>query len=175
MKKNIIMILLLFVISISLTGCFEQRKQFKIKTKEYTIIINAISKNNYTLSTKIEDLRSSREEGMLFGKDFSIGIDISNELSYEEYNNDFNKLKNVYKKEKEFKEVTYSGIKGFQLYNITFISYQIYLPVKNDKSKVLILSVYSKANLDEATKEIYNRKEIKDILNNVKIIKNKEK
>jgi len=173
--KRTLYILLLLVATILLTGCLVKRKAITITKDNIKADFHVKDSNNYKLSTDIKDFRSSREDGVINAKDFMIGIDISDEISYTEFKGDFNKLKKAYQKEEDFKEVTYSGLKGFQRYNISYIRYEVYLPIKNDNTKVLIVNIYSNANKDEITKELYQGEEIKDILNHISVSTIKKK
>ena len=173
MKKSIYLLTLLLV-ALSLTGCLTKRKTLTVTQDNIKVELHVEEKSKYTLSTELTDFRSSREDAVIKAKDFMIGIDISDEISYPENEKDFNKLKKTYKKEKDFKEVTYSGIKGFQRYNISYIRYEVYLPIKDDNTKVVIINIYSNANKDEITEQIYQSNEIKDILNHISISKIKK-
>lgn len=168
MKKTLYLIILL-VATISLTGCFLKRKTITVTNDNIKVNFKVDANKDYKLSTELKDFRSSREDAVIKSKNFLIGIDISDEISYTEFKGDFNKLKKAYQKEEDFKEVTYSGMKGFQRYNISYIRYEVYLPIKNDNTKILIVNIYSNANMDEVTKEIYQTQEIKDILNHISV------
>ena len=167
--KRLLIIIFLIGLTTTVTGCFEKRKEIKFTDDNITVTFKVKEDTNYKLSKDVKEFRSSREDATIFAKDFSIGIDISDEISYKEFNNDFTKLLNSYKKEKDFKEVSVSGLKGFQKYNISYIRYEVYLPIKNDNTKNLIINIYSNANKDEVTKQIYESNEIKDIINHLSV------
>ena len=110
MRKTIYIFILLLM-TISLTGCLVKRKTITVTKDNIKVNLNVKENTNYKLSTELKDFRSSREDAVILAKDFMIGIDISDEISYTEYKGDFNKIKKQYQKEKDFKEVSFSNIK----------------------------------------------------------------
>ena len=171
MKKKIIYTsLLMLLVLTTMTGClFEKRNELKVKEENITVTFKILEKIKYTLSKELKDFKSSRECAMIITKDFKIGVEINKDMSYEKYKGSFEKLKKARSESTEYKEVTYSGIKGFQRYNESYMRYEVYLPIKDNDEQCLQLNIYSTKNRDEATREQYKSKEVQDILNHIKI------
>ena len=161
--------LLMLLVVTTMTGCFEKRNNIEIKEDNITVNIKILDSIKYKLSRELKDFKSSRETAMIMTKDFNIGVEINKDMSYDKYKGSFEKLKKGRSKSTEFKEVTYSGIKGFQRYNESYMRYEVYLPIKGTNERCLQLNVYSTANRDEATRKVYKTKEVQDLLNHVKV------
>ena len=161
--------LLMLLVVTTMTGCFEKRNNVEIKEENITVNIKILDSIKYTLSRELKDFKSSRETAMIMTKDFNIGVEINKDMSYDKYKGSFEKLKKGRSKSTEFKEVTYSGIKGFQRYNESYMRYEVYFPIKGTNERCLQLNIYSTANRDEATRKQYKTKEVLDILNHVKV------
>lgn len=169
MKKvvKLFAILLVTVIAIPvITGCEPKRKDVKFNGEEGTITFSVKENENYKISTKDKDLRTSREQGVLIADNFKIGIEFDDNFEYF-FNSDFNKLKEARKDYDEYKEVTYSGIKGIQYFYGSYNCYNILLPVKGDKEHFLVLSVYGKKDTEKAAKEAIKLDEVKDVLDHI--------
>lgn len=168
--KKYIVYLIIVLITLSSTGCIQNKKTITYKKNKIEIKLKINDNIKYTLSEDIKDFRSSREDAMIITDKYHIGIDISNELSYSEYNGDFEKLKNSHKEDaEEFKEVTYHRMKAFQEYNLTYMRYEIYFPIKADKENIVIFNIYVPENKDNIVKERFQSKEIQNILNSITI------
>lgn len=176
MKKKVIYTsLLMLLVLTTMTGClFEKRNEVKVKEENITVTFKILEKIKYTLSKELKDFKSSRECAMIITKDYKIGVEINKDMSYEKYKGSFEKLKKARSESTEYKEVTYSGIKGFQRYNESYMRYEVYLPIKDNDEQCLQLNIYSTKNRDEATREQYKSKEVQDILNHIKVKYDKE-
>ena len=168
-KKIVHSGLLVLIVLTLMTGCFEKRKALEINEDNIYVKLNIMEKIKYTFSQELKDFKSSRECGMIINDNFKIGIEINKDMSYEKYKGSFEKLKKGRSESTEFKEVTYSGIKGFQRYNESYMRYEVYLPIKGTNERCLQLNIYSTLNRDEETRKQYTTKEVQDILNHVKV------
>ena len=160
-------LLTLIVLTIT-TGCFEKRKTIDINDKNVDTRIKILEKIDYKVSKDIKDFKSSRESAMIITKDFKIGVEINKDMTYEQFKGSFEKLKKSRSESTDFKEVKYSGVKGFQRYNESYMRYEVYYPIKGTNELCLQLNIYSTLNRDEETKKQYKTKEVQDILNHVK-------
>lgn len=166
--KYIIMIMAFLTIT---TGCSEKKEKITIKKDNYEIIVQVKNKKDFKISQELKDFKSSREDYFLFGKDYNISIDFSNELANPNYKKDFKNLQKHYSKEKDFKEVAFNKIKGFQFYNEGYLRYDVYLPIPNDNINNMTIAIYPLEISEKAAKTTYYSKEVQDILKNI-IIKN---
>ena len=155
------------------TGCGQKREKVKFTGEEGTITFSVKSGNKYKISTDKKDLRTSREQGTFVGDNFKIGIEFNDDFGYF-FNGDFNKLKDARKDYDEYKEVTYSGIKGIQYFYSGYMCYEILLPIEGSKEYYLDLAVYGKEDNEKSAKEAINSKEVQDVLNNITAIKAKK-
>ena len=175
--KKIFIGLFLFVAALVLvTGCEPKREALKFDGEEGSLTFNVKASEGYKLSTDEKDFRNSREQGMLIGKDFKISIEFDDTFGYF-FDGDFNKLKEKRKdsyKDDQYKEVEYSGLKGFQYFYGGYNSYTIYLPIEGDKDHVLVLSVYGKEDKEAAAKEAIENEEVQDVLNHITDIAGKK-
>ena len=173
LKKGFVGLFLVLVAVLLVTGCEPKREALKFDGEEGTLTFNVKANAGYKISTDKKDLRNSREQGVLLGKDFKISIEFDDTFDYF-FNGDFNKLKEKRKDNDDFKEVEYSGIKGFQYFYGGYNSYTIYLPVEGDKEHVLVLSVYGKEDKEAAAKEAIKNEEVLDVLNHISDIAGKK-
>ena len=168
--KYFSMLILLVVGCIILAGCAPKREEVKFKGEDGTIVFNVKEEGNYKISTDKKDLRTSREQAALVGKDFKIGIEFNDTYSYF-FNSDFKKLKEARKDYSEYKEVTYSNIKGIQYFYPGYMCYNILLPIEGTKEYYLELSVYGKEDNEKSAKEAIKNEEVLDVLNNITELK----
>jgi len=168
MKKIISIFCLLVLIVFVLSGCKQKQKRINIifDGKEGKIVFAVKEDNKYKISSDSKEFRTTREQGVLVGKNFKIGIEFSDDLDYYS-NGDFEKLKESRKKEEDYKEVTYSGTNGIEYFYGNYQRYDIYLPIKNDKKNVLILTIYGSKDTKESAKKALKSEEVQDILNNI--------
>ena len=153
----------LFVVSL-VSGC-EKREDLTFKGDEGTITFK-VPEGKYKISTKAKDKRTSREQGVLVGKDFKIGIEFCDDYKYF-FNSNFNKMKKAREDYDDLKEVTYSGEKGIQFFNSGYMDYEIMIPVKNNKDYYLDLCIHPKKETEKDAKKLIKSKEVQDILNNM--------
>ena len=171
MKKaiKIIGVLLVIILVVLFITRFVARKKLKFEDETVSVIFSVKKNNDYTISQERSDLRTSREDAIILGDTFKIGIEIKDDLSLKKYSGDFEKYKEIYKEKEEFKEVTYSGIKGFQRYYEPYIRYEVFLPIEGSNKYFVKLDIYSKENTKETAKEQLESSKVKDILNNITI------
>lgn len=175
MKKlrNLIAILLVVCVASLMTGCGEKREELKFKGEEGSITFNVKQDGNYKISTDKKDLRTSREQGALVGKDFKIGIEFDDDFNYF-FDSDFNKIKEKRKSNDDYKEVTYGDIKGIQYFYGGYNCYNVILPCGDSKEYFLTLSVYGAKDTEEAAKEAIKSEEVQDVLNHITSIEAKK-
>lgn len=158
---------LALIVVLSLTGCGkEKREELKFDGDEGAITFNVKSGKKYKISTDSKDLRTSREQAILLGDNFKIGIEFNDTFNYF-FDSSFDKLKKARKDSDEYKEVTYSGIKGIQYFYGSYNGYEILLPIEGDKEHFLNLSVYGKEDTEKSAKEAIKSEEVIDVLNNM--------
>ena len=142
-KKITITAVLTLVVTLLITGCAPKREDLKFNGKEGSLAFSVEKKAGYKLSTKADDLRTSKEQAMLIGDDFKIGIEFSDDLDYF-FKGDFKALKEARKTNPDFKEVTYSNIKGIQYFYSGYMRYEVILPIEGNDKYFLELTVYGK-------------------------------
>ena len=162
MKKMNRLYKLTFVLLIAffLTGC-RKVKQY-VNTNE--LVIKYKSYEKYDIKYDEKFFRNIREQAIIIGSDFKIGIE---ELIEIKDKKDFEKFKKQYVKEEDYKEVKYSGYKGFMIYTLAYMRYEIYLNI--DNQHVLRLNIYSANDPKEFQTKALNSKEVKGILNHMKV------
>ena len=167
MKKSLKLfsVLLGFALVISfMTGC-EKREDLTFKGEEGTITFN-VPAGKYKISTKDKDKRTSREQGVLVGDNFKIGIEFSDDYGYF-FKSDFNKMKKAREDYDDLKVVKYSDNKAIQFFNSGYMDYEIMIPVKNNKEYYLDLCVHPKKETEKDAKKLINSDEVQDILNHM--------
>lgn len=161
----------LFALVIALTsvmllaGCGTKRTDLKFDGEEGSITFS-VKDSSYKISTDKKDLRTSREQGSLVGDNFKIGIEFNDDFGYF-FKGDFEELKKARMDRDDYKEVTYSGIKGIQYFYGGYNCYNIILPVKGSKDYFVELSVYGKKDTEASAKEAIKSDEVQDVLNNI--------
>ena len=170
MKKYVKYLVIVLFAVIILTGCEPKRKDVTFKGEEGTITFAIKEDSECKISTKDEDLRTTREQGSLVCKDFKIGIEFDEDYGYF-FNSDFEKLKSEKKDNEYYKEVTYSDKKAVQYFYGGYNEYEILIPVENNKKYLLRLNVYGAKDTEEASKKAIKNEEVQDILNNITNIK----
>ena len=167
---NFIAIFVMAFAVLLLSGCGEKRTELKFEGEEGTIVFNVKEKAGYKISTKKEDLRTTREQGTLIGDGFKIGIEFNDDFGYF-FDSDFDKIKEARKDYDDYKEVTYSKLNGVQYFYGSYNSYEIMLPCGDSKDYFLTLSVYGAKDTEEAAKTAIQNEELLDVLNNITLIK----
>lgn len=171
MKKILKELVLLFVIVfgvLALTGCGKKLKTVTYNDKsKVSVSLSFEEEKGYELSESKDDLRTSLEDAVLKGDDFNIAIQVDEYSS----NKTFNDVKNIYKKNNDYKEVTYNEMKGISFYSPSYVRYEVILNV--DNKTYVSLHIYNKKspNKEEDVKKIYNSEEVQEILNSVTINK----
>ena len=164
--KKLISMSLLVVAAITLvTGC-EKREEVKFEGDEGSITFNLKASKKYKISTDKKDLRTSREQAALVGDGFKIGIEFNDDFSYF-FDSEWKKLVEKRKDNEDFKELTYSDIKGLQYFYGGYMCYEIYLPIEGSKDYFLVLSVYGKEDNEKSAKEAIKNEEVQDVLNHI--------
>lgn len=166
MNKNIKRLCILIVMLLLVAGC-KPGKKVKYEGKKLDIIFNVKHTNEFKLSQDKKDSRTAREEAILVSDNFKIGIEISEELSNDEYKGNFKKFKEKYKDKEDYKEVKYNKKKGFMIYSKPYARYEIYLPV--DKKYIVRFNVYAFTNSKESTTKVLKSKEVKEIFKYLEI------
>lgn len=163
--KKLISMSLLVVALIFITGC-EKREEIKFNGEEGNITFSLKTDKKYRISTDKNDFRTSREEAMLLGNGFKIGIEFDHDYGYF-YKSDWKELIKKRKDNEDFKEVTYSDIKGIQYFYSGYMRYNVILQIKDSQKYCLVLTVYGEKATEEAAKNAINNKEVIDILNHI--------
>jgi len=153
--------ILLFVLL--LTGCRRVKQIYS--SDDLKIEFKSIEKYKVTQDKMF--FRTAREEGMIVGPTFKIGIESPTEIKNEK---EFNKLMKSHKKDTDFKEVKFSGYKGFLFYTAPYIRYEIYLNI--DNKHVLRLNLYSANDKKEFQEAELKSKYVNYILKHMKITVN---
>ena len=172
MKKLRIFALLLVVAVIPFitTGCEPKREELKFEGKEGTIVFNVKADGGYKISTDKEDLRTSREQAALVGKNFKIGIEFNDDFGYF-FKGDWDALKAKRKDNDQYKEVTYGDLKGIQYFYGSYMYYEVILPCGDSKEYNLILTVRGNEDNEKSAKAAIENEEVQDILSHITEIK----
>ena len=168
--KIFALLLAIAVIPFITTGCEPKREELKFEGKEGTIVFNVKADAGYKISTEKDDLRTSREQAALVGKDFKIGIEFNDDFGYF-FKGDWKALKEKRKDNDEYKEVTYSDLKGIQYFYGSYMYYEIELPCGKSKEYNVILTVRGKEDNEKSAKAAIKNEEAQDVLNNITSIK----
>ena len=153
-----------------LTGCAPKREEVSFKGEEGSITFNVKEDGGYKISTNKDDFRTSREQAVLIGKDFRIGIEFDDNYGYF-FNSKWDAVKKARKDRDEFKEVTYSDIKGIQYFYSGYMYYEILLPIEGAKDHFLTLTVRGLKDNEESAKAAIKNEEVQDVLNHITTIK----
>lgn len=158
--SSISKLLMVIVLALLLTGC----RKFKqiISSENYKISIK--TNNKYTFKYESKYFRTAREEALITGTKFKIGIEHPMKIKNA---NEFKKFKKDYLKNEDFEEVNYSGYKGFRFYTSKYVRYEIYLNINN--KYILRLNIYGNGSKKEKIKEALNSKDVNDILKHMKV------
>ena len=168
--KSIALVALLAVAVFTVTGCEPKRKELKFEGKEGTIIFNVKEDTDYKISTEKDDLRTSREQAALVGKDFKIGIEFNDDFGYF-FKGDWKALKEKRKDNDEYKEVTYGDLKGIQYFYGSYNYYEIILPCGDSEKYFVELTVRGNEDTEKSAKEAIKNEEVIDVLNHITEIK----
>lgn len=173
--KKLSYLSILVVAILILTGCGQKREEIKFDGEEGSIAFSLKAEKKYKISTKQEDLRTSREQAILIGDDFKIGIEFDDDYGYF-FKGDWEKLKEARKNNDDYQEVKYSDIKGIQYFYGGYMRYNVILPIKENDKYYLVLTIYGAKDDEESAKTAIKNEEVLDVLNHItKIdIKNKK-
>ena len=172
MKKfrSVLLVALLAVTVLFVTGCEPKREEVKFEGKEGTIVFNVKADGGYKISTEKDDLRTSREQAALVGKDFKIGIEFNDDFGYF-FKGDWDALKAKRKDNTEYKEVTYGDLKGIQYFYGSYNYYEIILPCGDSKDYFVELTVRGNEDTEKSAKAAIENEEVIDVLNHITEIK----
>ncbi|MBQ3468441.1 MAG: hypothetical protein IJH18_00060 [Bacilli bacterium] len=176
MRKGIKILssLLLVVAVLTLVGCAAKREDLKFNDTKGSLVFSVKEDGNYKISKNPKDLRNTREQGVLIGKDFKISIEFDDSFGYF-FDGDFNKLKEKRRNDyDDFKEVTYSDMKGIQYFYSGYMCYNVIFPIEGNKDYTLVLSVYGAEDNEKAAKEAIKNEEVLDVLNHISNVKVKK-
>lgn len=172
--KKYLTISLFIIITLSfLTGCAPKREEIKFEGDEGSISFNLKQEGKYKISTKKEDLRTSREQAAILGDGFKIGIEFDDDFGYF-FKGDFKQLKEKRKNNNDYKEVTYSEMNGIQYFYPGYMCYNVILPIEGSKDYYLVLTVYGKEDTEKSAKEAIKNEELLDILNHITAVSAKK-
>ena len=168
MKKVLKIAVLLLIVALAvvlLTGC-GKKEELTFDGEEGKITFKVKANSGYKISTDDEDLRSSREQGVLVGNDFKIGIEFCDDYKYF-FDSNLDKLKENRKDHDDYKEVKYNGIDGVQYFYGGYNRYEVMLPVANNEEYYLDLTIYGKEDTEESAKEAIANKDLLEILDSI--------
>ena len=174
--KVVFVVMILLATMVLLTGCGSEDKDGKDSVKkeeltfdgeEGTITFKVPAGKGYKISTDDEDLRTSREQGALVGKEFKIGIEFCDDYNYF-FDSDLEKMKEARQDYDDYKEVKYGGVEGVQYFYGGYMCYDIMLPVENNEKYYLALTVYGPEDNEESAKKAIANKELLEILDSIK-------
>jgi len=160
--KKLKILLLLIIPVLLLTGC---TKRYDLKYENAKLAITFSPDDEYEIKEDIKYFRTAREKAIIIGPSFKVGLELNDTLYTEKIK--FKEFKKKYKSEEDFKEVEYSGMKGFQFYTPAYLRYEIYLPI--DDQIILRLNVYSANDKKKFTTKELESKEVQDLLNHIKV------
>ena len=116
MKKKIVLLAILMALVIPfVTGCEPKREDVTFDGEEGSITFNLKQELGYKISTNKDDFRTSREQAVLIGDGFKIGIEFDDDYGYV-FKGDWDKVVERKKENNDVEEVTYSDIKGIQYF-----------------------------------------------------------
>lgn len=138
----------------------------KLQFEDDTIIISYPKPNDYIYKEVNQNPKTyeiSNKNG-----DFIITIAIDNSTLENEYDGDFEKLKEMKTFDTESEDITINGVLGFGYYNEEQDQYQIILPCK--ETQILKVNIQPVVRFSgENAKELYKREDVKLIIDNIRI------
>lgn len=158
--KTISKLLLIIMFAIALTGCRKYKQT--IDSENYKIDIKVSKK--FDFKYKSNYFRTAREEAIISGDKFKIGIENPIKIKNKK---EFDKFKKEYTKKEDFEEVKYSGYKGFIFFTPSYVRYELYLNI--DNKNILRLNIYSRGSKKENIKAALESKDVQDILKHMKV------
>ena len=179
--KVFMVVLMVLATMFLLTACGSEEKESKSSSKdggsdkkeelvfdgdEGKITFQVKEGSGYKISTDSDDFRTSRVQGALVGKDFTINIEFCDDYAYF-FDSDFEKLKEARSDYDDFEVVTYNGIDGVQYFSGSYNTYNIMFPVENNEKYYLELSICGTEDTEEAAKKAISNKELLEILDSI--------
>ncbi len=158
---------ILIFTAVLLTGCGVKKEELTFDGEEGKITFSVKVDNNGRISTNKEDLRTSREQGVLITNDYKIGIEFCDDYKYF-FDSNLDKMKESRKDYEDYKEVTYGGVEGVQYFYGSYMCYEVLLPVSNNEKYYLELSVYGNEDNEESAKAAIANQDVLDVLNSIK-------
>lgn len=138
----------------------------KLQFEDDTIIIDYPRPNDYIYKEVSQDPKTYEISNK--NADFIITITIDKNTLENEYDGDFEKLKEMKTLGDEIEEVKINDITGFGYYNEKQDQYQIMLPCKD--TQILKVNIQPVVRFSgENAKELYNREDVKLIIDNIRI------
>jgi len=172
--KLIVVLMVLLTAIVLLTGCGSEEKKDSAKKEKLTfdgeegkITFEVPEGKGYKISEDKEDFRTSRVQGALVGKDFTINIEFCDDYAYF-FDSDFEKLKEARADYDDFKVVEYGGVKAVQYFYGSYNTYDIIFPVANNEKYYMELSICGAKDTEEAAKKAMENKELLEILDSIK-------
>ena len=168
LKLFSVLVIVLLAVTL-LTGCGkkEKKEDLTFDGEEGKITFQVKEGSGYKISTNKDDLRSTREQGVLIGNGFKIGIEFSDDYNYF-FESNLDKLKEARKDYDDYKEVKYGGVDGVQYFYGGYNRYEVMLPVANNEKYYLDLTIYGSEDTEESAKAAIANQEVLDILNSIK-------
>ena len=163
---SVLLILILTVTALTACGKKEKKEILTFDGEEGKISFSVKEGSGYKISTNKDDLRSSREQGVLIGNGFKIGIEFCDDYKYF-FNSSLDKLKEARKDYTDYKEINYGGVDGVQYFYGGYNRYEVILPVANNEKYYLDLTIYGSEDKEEAAKAAIANQEVLDILNSI--------
>lgn len=151
---------IVLLMAVFLTGC----RRIKQTVNTDDMVVRFKSYEKYDIQYDNLYFRNIREVAMIIGPDFKIGFEQPTAIKNAK---EFDKFKKQYKKEEDYKEVKYSGYKGFMIYTAAYMRYEIYLNINN--KHILRLNIYSANDQKKYQTEALNSKEVQYILKHMKV------
>ena len=138
----------------------------KLQFEDDTIIISYPKPNDYIYKEVGQNPKTyeiSNKNG-----DFIITIAIDNSTLKDEYDGNFEKLKEMKTFDTESEDITINGVLGFGYYNEKQDQYQIILPCK--ETQILKVNIQPVVRFSgENARELYKREDVKLIIDNIRI------
>lgn len=171
MKKEYVLVVvgLSVLIMILIFGCCKKRKNLVYKGKYFDVIFKVKVGKQYKLSTEKKDLQSAREGAIIISDSWKIGIEENYDLSLPVYDKSFNDYMDANRKEKEFRRVSFSGMKGFLNYHSGYVRYEVNLSVSGVDKAFLQLDIYSTEDDKKLALAALNSADVQDILDHIEI------
>jgi len=167
MKKLGILVLAL-ILAVSFTACGGGKtatSSFNSRDGKTTIAITYPESDGYRWSTENADFRTSSWEAAVIAPDFKIGVSTR---TYPHGVKSFDEFIAENGDEKNFKEVTYGGAKGFSYYYESYRSYVVSLPIEGNTDNYVEIWVSEPKDDETKIDALFDSAAVQDILKTVK-------